>query len=706
MRRTRRVSDGRSRLARTVLVAGFALALTLAVAAPASAHAALVGAAPAPGSSVPQAPGAVVLHFSEAVDHSRSTLAVTGPGGRDASAGPTQAVPNDGRALRRPLGLERPGRYDVTWTSVSLDDGHVESGRYSFGIGTTAPAARHSGGGAASSEGLLGLSSQLLLVVGLTLWVGALLLSRAAIHAGVAPANLAVVRVASPGLVLIAVVVRAGAAAASSPTLGRVAPTILAGRAGELGTLLVAAAAAVGLLARTRPPIALPAALIALVAHAAAGHAGSARLPAVAVGVLVVHLAAAGVWLFAITAALLARRLRRASRILSPYAIAAAVMVASTGVAGAVLERVGPGQLLTTGYGRVLVVKASVFAAVAGLGGWQAYRRRGRARTRTLTTPVRLEAAAAGLALIVASVLAASPPPTTFSPLLASAGTGSVLGSVLGSLDGGQAVSVADATGPYVVGLTISPAQAGPVSTRVEILSTNANDVFSDVSVHATAADSPSVTVPLRAVGAGGFAGGGRIARNGDWSFGVSFLARGVLRQVTLALTLPAPDGAGVLAEAFAAEERLTSVRLHETLRSDVGSAPITTDYQFRAPDSFAFTADGAHEIDIGALAYRREQPSGSWTAENTGVAFGWPSPYFRQAWANATATRVVGADIIDGVPSHIVAFVRPDLPAWFELWIGDSDGLVRREEMRAEGHLMQHDYAAFNAPALIAPPR
>jgi hypothetical protein len=210
----------------------------------------------------------------------------------------------------------------------------------------------------------------------------------------------------------------------------------------------------------------------------------------------------------------------------------------------------------------------------------------------------------------------------------------------------------------------------------------------------------------LRPAGAGAFAGAGRIEHNGQWSFGVSFLSRGSPNQVTLAAALPAPDGAGELAEAFAAEERLTSARLHETLRSAVGSAPITADYQFQAPESFAFTVNGAGEVDIGALAYRQDRPSGPWSVENTGVAFGWPSPYFRQAWANATAARVVGSDNIDGTPSHIVAFVRPDIPAWFELWVGDSDGLVRREDMWAEGHLMQHEYSGFNAPAVISPPR
>src|ERR1700726_1750855 len=100
----------RWRWTRALLALGFGLAIAVLGATPASAHANLVAADPPPGTSLPQAPGAVVLHFSEAVDRLHSNVTVTGPGGSDATAGPTEAVPNDSRALRRPLGLERPGR--------------------------------------------------------------------------------------------------------------------------------------------------------------------------------------------------------------------------------------------------------------------------------------------------------------------------------------------------------------------------------------------------------------------------------------------------------------------------------------------------------------------------------------------------------------------------------------------------------------------
>lgn len=54
---------------------------------------------------------------------------------------------------------------------------------------------------------------------------------------------------------------------------------------------------------------------------------------------------------------------------------------------------------------------------------------------------------------------------------------------------------------------------------------------------------------------------------------------------------------------------------------------------------------------------------------------------------------------------SNVVAFVRPQLPAWFRLWVGQRDGLVRRPEMLAEGHLMDHRYVGFDEPLDLRPP-
>jgi hypothetical protein len=124
----------------------------------------------------------------------------------------------------------------------------------------------------------------------------------------------------------------------------------------------------------------------------------------------------------------------------------------------------------------------------------------------------------------------------------------------------------------------------------------------------------------------------------------------------------------------------------------------------FRAPDALEFTTNGTEEIDLGTRAFRRNWPNQAWTAQRTDAAIAWPSPYFRQFWGTGVARRVVGTGVVDGVASNIVAFVRPDLRAWLRIWVG-PDGIVRREEMLAEGHVMVHTYSAFDrAPPIGAP--
>lgn len=52
-----------------------------------------------------------------------------------------------------------------------------------------------------------------------------------------------------------------------------------------------------------------------------------------------------------------------------------------------------------------------------------------------------------------------------------------------------------------------------------------------------------------------------------------------------------------------------------------------------------------------------------------------------------------------------MIAFARPELPAWIRLWVGVDDGLVHREQMRADGHLMDRTYSEFDTSTrLIAP--
>lgn len=65
--------------------------------------------------------------------------------------------------------------------------------------------------------------------------------------------------------------------------------------------------------------------------------------------------------------------------------------------------------------------------------------------------------------------------------------------------------------------------------------------------------------------------------------------------------------------------------------------------------------------------------------------------------------SRILGE--INGVRSDVLAFVRPYLPAWLRIWVGVKDGLVRREQMSAEGAHHDHTYSGLNSQVSIAPP-
>ncbi len=118
---------------RLVLVAVLALPM---LPASAGAHAGLVASTPSPGMGLPQAPGAVVLRFSEPLNAQVSRIEVVDQTGRDVAAGPTMPVEGDPQAMQRKLSLLSPGQYTVRWTTVSTRDGHTRRGSYAFGIAT------------------------------------------------------------------------------------------------------------------------------------------------------------------------------------------------------------------------------------------------------------------------------------------------------------------------------------------------------------------------------------------------------------------------------------------------------------------------------------------------------------------------------------------------------------------------------------------
>ncbi|MFJ2090439.1 copper resistance CopC/CopD family protein [Streptomyces sp. NPDC087901] len=118
-------------------LAGVVFGLLLAVAGPASAHAALTGSDPQDGAVVATAPEAVTLTFSEQVAMGEGSIRVLDPDGKRAD---TEGAPRDlhsGSTVKYGVSLHSglpDGTYTVAWQAVSADS-HPVSGAFTFSIG-------------------------------------------------------------------------------------------------------------------------------------------------------------------------------------------------------------------------------------------------------------------------------------------------------------------------------------------------------------------------------------------------------------------------------------------------------------------------------------------------------------------------------------------------------------------------------------------
>ncbi|MEU4118330.1 FixH family protein [Kitasatospora sp. NPDC028055] len=123
------------RIAAALGTLGALLALMLAGAAPASAHATLDSTDPAQNSVVATAPPAVTLTFSETVSLSSDSVRVLDPAGKAVDTGNPGHADGKGNTARVGLnsGLAN-GTYTVAWRAVS-EDSHPVGGAFTFSIG-------------------------------------------------------------------------------------------------------------------------------------------------------------------------------------------------------------------------------------------------------------------------------------------------------------------------------------------------------------------------------------------------------------------------------------------------------------------------------------------------------------------------------------------------------------------------------------------
>jgi copper transport protein len=525
------------RRASTALVVALAL-WTLAV-SPASAHALLQSADPAPNSAQKVAPPAVTLTFTEAPDPKLSSVQVLDGNGGPVTTGPLAGVAGKADELTIAIGALPDGVYTVAWRTVSAVDGHIAAGSYAFSIGTAAPpgatvaAQTSSGASPGPSSGVI--VGRWILFVGLLGLLGAAFLGVVLLRGRDLrlPMRLAAVElvVALAGTVLLLgfQIGDAGASLAELPgtSLGndailRLAPLLLA------AGLLMASVRASERVRRTLLAATGVLAAVALLVEAMLSHAASESIPLAEIAVQWLHLVAVGLWLGGLVALLIELRgpassakgeLARRFAALAGLGLAA---VALTGVVRAVVDIGSIDALLSTDFGRLVLLKTGLLLPIAALGALNHFRNVPRAGRdlRPLRRAGSVELTLGAAALLVASILINVAPPTEVA---AAAGEPGAAGPAAVPTPAPLVIAGSDFATTVRLELTVSPGIVGSNEFSARV-----TDFDTGVAVNATAVrltftlpsrpDIGSSTLDLQRKAAGIFnATGANLSLAGSW---------------------------------------------------------------------------------------------------------------------------------------------------------------------------------------------
>jgi copper transport protein len=420
---------------RTLVAAAAVIVLWALVVSPASAHALLTAADPAPNSVLAAAPATVTLTFTEAPDPKLSSVRVLDSAGVSHAKGSAATVSGQPDELNVAVEPLPDGVYTVAWRTVSAEDGHIADGAYAFSVGTTTPPAGVSeisstslGEAAGASTGVI--VARWILYLGLLGLLGAAFLGSILLRGRetkmplrLAIGELAVALVGSVSLVAFQI----GDTGASlgdvvGSSLGRdavmrLAPLVLA--AGLLGAATAASwRPRRVLLAATGSLAALDLFVEALLSHAAS----QAFAPA-EIAVQWFHLTSVGLWLGGLLALLSQLRgpatpekseLARRFAGLAGFGLA---LVALTGLLRSIADTGTLDALVSTDFGRLVLLKIGLMLPIAALGAinhFYSVPRSGRGLS-ALRRAGSTELALGAVVLLVASLLVTIAPPTEVS---------------------------------------------------------------------------------------------------------------------------------------------------------------------------------------------------------------------------------------------------------------------------------------------------
>ncbi len=400
--------------ASAVLVAG-ALALLL-FAPPAGAHAVLLDSDPTDGAVLAQAPHSIRLRFTDDISAKFRSAQLIDAGG-DLVTGAVLRRDSGPRNLVLDLPAIPVGGYGVLWRVLAQSDGHTSSGAVVFSVGAASASVPGAATAAPRRAGTLAGAAPIRPLDVVRRWLGLCLLAVAL--GGLAVTRLVLApaaRASGPGylqatisagrrrvLAMVAIAAAAGATVGLIDLLaeirrlafaGAALPGVLAGtRWGQLWLvhewcLIVLAVLAVRLRSRQDSRL-LGAAEVALLAglvlvEALGSHAASGT--GTAIPVLAAHVLTACIWLGALPALVVTVWPARGERA-DPVAVLAAcrtrlfallaasvLLLVTSGLYTAGRQVGDVASLTTTGYGRALLLKVGLVAAMLAFGAWNALR--------------------------------------------------------------------------------------------------------------------------------------------------------------------------------------------------------------------------------------------------------------------------------------------------------------------------------------------
>ncbi|MBI4932945.1 MAG: copper resistance protein CopC/CopD [Actinobacteria bacterium] len=410
-----------------------------------SAHAELTSSTPSSGSVVPVPPNAVVLTFTEGVTPAFRAIRLTDSSGKPIELGEVTQTADDTITVAINAALD-DGTYVVAWR-VASDDSHLLSGAFAFSVGAVeatppqlvqdALAAANAG---APNDVWIDLG-RLLSYAGLAASIGGLVALAICAPAALSSRRAAVALWTGVGVVVAGTTLMGAAQSEGLEGSWTNWGAVLDTPSGRWWALRIVGALLFGVvITRRRRLLTSPGArwraglgaIALLLVTAAAGHAISGRSVRIGLLATVLHLAAMAMWVGGLSMLVLVvprRTFWPAAGRFSPLALASVAVLAVTGTVNAWRQTGGVNQLLSTTYGRTLLIKLAVVMAVLAVAGisrsvlgrgapaHEAGDGDGDGTTtsapRTLRRAVTVEAVGALVILAITSILAGSPPPVT-----------------------------------------------------------------------------------------------------------------------------------------------------------------------------------------------------------------------------------------------------------------------------------------------------